>query len=322
MRGLIASLAVAATLTAAAPAAADPLAEARAAYTSGAELAKQGRWVEARAEFRRSAALKPHPLTSYNLGYCELMLQSFVRARRLFREALRADGGQLSDEYRASAKEHLATAEARIARVPVTLPDADVLLLVDDRPLEFETGGPPPILVAGTRDVGPAEHVLAARVEVLIDPGPHRFVTRREGTDEEVARTISFDEGPAAELALDAPPPPEPIASEGSGWRPGYIGATVAGGLGVGFVIAGGVLGGVAASSWSDAEEACPDHAHCASSEGPALSNEARDQANGATAAFVIGGAALGAGLVLWLVTAATEPSEVEARADGWALRF
>jgi hypothetical protein len=320
MRQWLAAVVAAMSVALAAPAAADPLEEARAAFLQGAELAKEGRWIEARAAFRRSAALKPHPTTSYNLGYCELMLGQNIRARRLFRAALREEGGQLPDDLRASAREHLAAAEARIARVPVVLPDADVLLLVDERPLEFETSGPPPVLVAGTRDAGDAEVVPAARIEVLLDPGPHRFVTRRLGGGEEISRSVTLDAGLASELVLDAPLPPPPPA-ETSGWEAGYIGATVSGGLGVGFVAAGAIFAGVAASSWSDARDACPDYAHCPNADGPDLADDARAQANAATAAFVVGGAALGAGLVLWIVTAATGDEPSVGR-HGWSVRF
>src|SRR5262245_61280524 len=45
--------------------------EAREAFKLGAALAKQGQWVDALVAFQRSSDLKAHPITMYNVAYCE-----------------------------------------------------------------------------------------------------------------------------------------------------------------------------------------------------------------------------------------------------------
>jgi len=64
------------------------VAEARAAFEEGTKLAKEERWAAALEAFERSEALHPHPVTSYNIGYCELVLGHPTLARKMLGEAL------------------------------------------------------------------------------------------------------------------------------------------------------------------------------------------------------------------------------------------
>ena len=64
--------------SAAAPEESPQILQARDAFRLGSTLAKQGRWSDALAAFERSARLKEHPVTTYNLAYCARALGQFV----------------------------------------------------------------------------------------------------------------------------------------------------------------------------------------------------------------------------------------------------
>jgi hypothetical protein len=57
------------------------LAQARAAFAEGAARVGRADWAGALAAFERSAALRPHPVTTFNLGACERALGHYTRAR-------------------------------------------------------------------------------------------------------------------------------------------------------------------------------------------------------------------------------------------------
>src|SRR4051812_36436100 len=68
----------------------DRTAAARAAYEEGLGFGHEGRWNEALAALGRSQSLRPHPMTSYNIGFCELSLRHYALAKKAFTEALAA----------------------------------------------------------------------------------------------------------------------------------------------------------------------------------------------------------------------------------------
>src|SRR5215471_18584755 len=57
---------------------------AREAFVRGVELAKVGRWNEARAAFEESDRTLPHAVTKYNVGFCARALGLYARAEQAF----------------------------------------------------------------------------------------------------------------------------------------------------------------------------------------------------------------------------------------------
>src|SRR6185437_8269134 len=119
--GLALALAV---LAAARPAAAQPapdptIEEAREAFRVGSALAKQAAWTDALASFERSAKLKPHAVTTYNIAFCERALGHFTRARHAFQHALDAPATELPPNLRDEALGYLAEIEKRLARITI-----------------------------------------------------------------------------------------------------------------------------------------------------------------------------------------------------------
>src|SRR5260370_38383552 len=60
------------------------VAEARKLFVDGAELVKRAQWSEALAAFEQSARLRPHAITTYNIGACHRAMGRYPRARGAF----------------------------------------------------------------------------------------------------------------------------------------------------------------------------------------------------------------------------------------------
>jgi hypothetical protein len=180
--------------------------QAREEFVLGAAFAKRGQWLDAVEAFQRSATLRPHPVSTYNIGYCERALRRYTRARKRFVEALEQHGSgrdAMPDAMRVHAANHLAEAERRVARVVVTVEGADTIA-VDGRPLEpAGKVGAMPLLLAGTRDHGRAEPPPARTFEVWVDPGRHVVVLSRAGRPDTVT-THDFTAGATTMLQLEA----------------------------------------------------------------------------------------------------------------------
>jgi hypothetical protein len=235
--------------------------EARTAFREGTSLARQAQWGEALLAFERSARLRPHTFTTYNLGYCERALGRYTRARKFLAKALaenEARGGTaLSADTAADAKKYLAELDQRLARATITLTPADAAVSVDGRPLETVAADrTPPVLAAGTRDLGPGEIPAASQFELLIDPGAHVFTVSRPGSsDVVVSRSFSAGAKPsldlkitpaAAEPGANAAPWPRVLPSEQRESKPSRVPGYVLLGVG-GIGLATGSVAGILA---------------------------------------------------------------------------
>ena len=310
MKRAMGCLAVAASLLLAKHASAEPTEEARQAFRDGAEKAKSGQWQRAIQAFQRSSTLRPHATTTYNIGYCEMMLGHATRARTYLRRAVAEDDERAEQlgTLRASAEQHLASVEKQVARLSVDAP-AGARLSVDGRPLSFESSGPPTVLVAGVRDEGEADELPDGPVVVLLDPGQHKVMLVFQSGGEET-RSLTLEPGATERLVFRE-------ASRRLG--PHKTGAVVLGASALTLLGAGGILAGVAASRWDDATDRCADFAYCPDERGPDLANEARLEANLATAALVSGGIAAAGAAALWL--SGPSPFELEVATTGTAVR-
>ncbi len=163
---------------------ADATAAAREAYQEGSRLVTEGRWGDALVAFERAASLRPHALTSYNLGITERALGRLTRARRHFGAALaqhEASGKTaLAASYVEEAGGILREIDARLATLSVEIDPPDAALMIDGRPLTREPDGPSDLYVAGLASPD-APSTVGGRVRVRIDPGTHVFVLTKSG---------------------------------------------------------------------------------------------------------------------------------------------
>jgi hypothetical protein len=289
------------------------LAEARAAFQQATALARQGGWVDALHAFEHSAALHPHAITTYDIGFCERVLGHWTRARRMLLRALdehEAHGGaELPLDLIAATQAFLGEADRQIARVRVSIPSEGGALGIDGRPLEVaDTRAQGPVLVGGTRAMGPAEVPPAARFEVELDPGEHVFVlVSSDRPDVVVTETLA--PGSQSVLELRA----RPYESRGlrreaqRARRVNLKPAFIALGIGAAGVVVGGVTGLVALGKKSDVAAACSptgDYVSCDSRR-----SGANLAADASTTGFAVGGVGLAVGALLFIL-APEAPSE------------
>jgi hypothetical protein len=279
------------------------VAAARAAFEQGADLAAEGRWNDALAQFERSAALRPHATTLYNLGFCERALGHATRAKRYFTLALARDvetaGAELTPELRNATSRYLAEVTGKVATPHIEVVPADASVTVDGRPLEATQEGGDRML-AGTRPPGPGERVPRSTFVLELDAGTHEMVvTATDGRSRVVHE--EFAPGSTKSVRLEVPPAPpmrEVVVDRGPSRRTwglaiGAVGLVALGG--------GAYFGLHARSLWNDAKNACPTRTVCPDDEGARLSGSAHTWANLSTVAFAVGGAAVAGGLILWV---------------------
>ncbi len=191
---LIAVLGVPATARADEPDAAATT-EARQEFVKGTDLAKKAQWAEALGAFERSSKLRPHPVTTYNVGVCHRAMGSYTLARESFARALEqneaAGGAELPPALASDNKALLAEIDRLLAKAHVTLSPPNAAVAVDGRPLA-KRAGQEMLLVAGTRDPGPGEAPPSGTFDVLLNPGVHVFTIERQGfADAVVNRTLA-----------------------------------------------------------------------------------------------------------------------------------
>jgi hypothetical protein len=183
----------------------DGTAKARAEFLAGTEHVQAARWGEAIAAFERSHALRPHPLTTYNIGACERALGRYTRARDRLRAAISEDqaagGKALDPTYAAEAKTWLDQIEGLLVHVNITLSPTHAALSVDGRPLLDDTWTKS-TKVAGLAPPGPGKPLELSKVQVLLDPGPHVFVVSAKGFGDSVVNK-SFGAGAKVDLVLE-----------------------------------------------------------------------------------------------------------------------
>lgn len=158
-----------------------PRAKARAAFLEGAALARTAQWAQALSAFERAETIKPHPVTTYNIGTCLRAIGAYTRALVTFRRALResaAAGADVLPELLVNqAKTFIAEIDQLLVRVELSVAPVGVRLAVDGRPLQplgSEHYG-------DLRPAGEGQPLSAATTTLVLNPGTHVFTFSRPG---------------------------------------------------------------------------------------------------------------------------------------------
>jgi hypothetical protein len=264
-------------------------AAADAAFKQGRDLFKAGKFAEACAQFARSQQLDPAHGTLFNLAQCSERTGRLATAAAAYRELVAHDANA----------QRKATAEKRLQQLAPRVPKLVAKLMAQPDGLALELVGD-----EGTRPIG-------ANVPVEVDLGDYNVVARAPGyatftrhvkIDQEAQRiTLGFALEPIT-VAPVAAAPSKPARSRRTLIG---IGAVATGGAAV---IAGGIFGALARSTWRDARDVCGGTSCTTPAElGRAneLGDRARTRATLSTA-FIAGGAALAAvGAYLWITAPA-----------------
>jgi len=157
--------------------------QARALYLDGLQHVRQAQWGDALDAFERSRALRPHAMTTYNIGACERALGRYTRAYEQLGRALAEDGAsELPPSIVADARAFLEEIERLLVHVVLVVEPAGTSLTFDGRPLRpTPRQGSRASFVAGVLPPGRGAVVPQGELEVLADPGAHVITLSRQG---------------------------------------------------------------------------------------------------------------------------------------------
>ena len=287
-RLLLASLFVAGSTLASAPALAKPpvaAAKEPAKPQAADALFKEGRaamgdrdYEKACAKFRESEALDPAVGTLFNLADCEEKRGKLATAHTLFLEVLRKLAP--ADERHPIAKKRAEELEGKVGKLTLRLgegaPEGSTLRL-DDKPVKAE-------------DLG--------RV-ISVDPGDHQIEAWAPGRASK-KQEISVSEGESREVAL-APMAEGETEGSVSSRDARFAGGIIATALGGSALLAGIITGGLTIAKKSEVDQNCPNKA--CNPTGLAAVDAGKSLGNASVATFVIGGLATATGVILILTS-------------------
>jgi hypothetical protein len=268
-------------------------------FSDARRLMQAGDYEHACPKLEASRRLEPALGTTLNLGDCYEKLGRTASAWAEFRGAA-AEAQKAGDAVRkTTALERAAALEPKLGRLQINVADPSVSVL--------RNGDPVSAAVIGSA--------------IPVDPGSYRLEARAAGkatwSQDVVVRgagaivqvdvpALEDDAGAPAELPaglIGEEHLRAPMIDQG----PDHTLAWVLGGVGVASVAVGATFGLMASSSWSKAKDGCTDYPFGCNDDALAQADDASTQATLATVAFIVGGAALGTSVVLF-VTSADEP--------------
>lgn len=293
----------------AAPAAAQERAAAEALFQEGRRLAEAGKHAEACAKFAASDKLDPSVGARLQLGRCNLEQGKTASAWLAYKDAENLAARSGDTRRAAAARAEAAAIEPRLSYV-VLKPAGSTPDLV----VRFDGDEKPAALLGQRFPVDPGEHTASAsapgRIEwkttVSVDkPGVIEVAIPAlesvAATDPDPVKpdpdSVEPDPDPV-EPDLEITPPPADADSDPGRTRK-LLAYGVAGG-GVALVATGLVFGQLARSAYNDRVDHCQAGNVC-TPEGLELIDKAQSRATLATALAIAGGAAVAAGVVLYL---------------------
>ncbi|MEP7126949.1 MAG: tetratricopeptide repeat protein [Byssovorax sp.] len=270
-------------------------------------LIKAGRYAEACPRLEESDKLDPGMGTEYRLAECYEGAGRLASAWTVFRAVADAAQRDGQGERAAVAIRRAADLAPRVPMLVIEVPAAANLpglsVRIDGNPI-------PASEWAHKVPVDPGQHLIAARAPGRV--GWVRSIAPVSGTTTVVVPMLGDGLAPLAapppppdEIAKAAPPPPT---------QPGLstprIAALAAGGVGVAGLVLGTVFGLRAGSQWKSAQDDCKDRVNgeLCSPAGIQLGKDASTSASLSTVGFVVGGAALLTGTILWFRFAPPRP--------------
>jgi hypothetical protein len=291
--------------------------EARTLFEEGRAAMKNADYRVACPKLEQSQRLDPGIGTLYNLGRCYEEQGRLAIAWTIFLEV--AEAAQRADqpERAAAARARAATLEPRLPHLRVTLDGPDPReLTLDGTP--FAEG-----LLGTDVPIDPGGHEVNADA-----PGKKHWSTHVEAAEAAtVTVSVPVLEDATAMIALAEPPvappsvPPSEIAPPvyspspaTSRWHTNA--AIVAGALGLVGVGVGTAFGISAINQWSDAKSAGCSQTACPTRSGYGSWSTAHAAGIASTASFIVGGALVATGAVLW-VTKPKKRARVGVRSDG-----
>jgi len=264
--------------------------EARALADRGYELFQEGRVDEALDHFRRAEARFHAPTLLLMIARAEARrgdaIGALITLRRVTAETLPADAPpEYAQAQRDAAAEAVAIG-ARVARLRVAVrapAGAAVAVSLDGVAV-------PAAKLAEAIEVNPGRHEVEAAMPGA--PPTRRVVDLAPGASEVVDIALQ----PAPPIVPAARPPEPSLLPPALAWAAGLAGVAV-----------GATFGVLALEKQADLEDACPTR-RCDAGDAD-LADDAERFASVSTVGFALGGAAIAAGVVLYLVRQDARPA-------------
>jgi len=283
-------------------------AAAEALFQEGRALFEQGKFAEACPRLAESQRLDPATGTLLALALCQEGLGKLASAWAAFTDVEGRSLREGREDRVKIAREHAAALKPRLSSLTLEVAAESAALAGLEVRVDGAAVGKGSFGIAVPVDGG--EH----RVEASA-PGKAPFQTTVAVANESDAVRVSVPalaDAPAAEPALAPAAPPATSdtgsAESGSGMR---TAALVTAGAGVVALGVGSFLALSAKSDYDDAEADC--NAGVCPEEAYEASEDARSKGTVATVVFVVGGAALATGAVLWFLPPPSESAPAAA---------
>lgn len=322
---LVSSIAFAMVPSARAQSASDKAA-AESLFDEGKKLMASKKYAEACPKFEQSQKLDPGVGTLGSLGQCYEALGRTASAWATYREAAAAAAAQGQTGREKYARDKAAALQPKLSRMTILVPSTSDVPGLDVR----RDGEQIPRAVWGTPlPVDPGLHTIEAYA-----PGKKKWTTGVEVGAVSAQANVAI---PALEDDAAATPPPPPVKpavplsgkvddwyeptpatttpsststttstttlsdTPSNGGSQRMVGVVV-GGVGVVSILVGSYFGLRAKSKNADASTHCrPDDPSKCTDEGVTLGSDAKSAATLSTVFFVVGGAAIASGVVLYL---------------------
>jgi hypothetical protein len=294
---------------------------ARAAAGQGADAFDAGQWQNAADLFSRAEALVHSPIHLMFIGRAEAKLGHWVKAYETFnrvkREGAPADAAPAVKKAVDDASRELAQLEPQLPYVAVKVknPSGTVQVTMDGATV-------PPLLLGLMRPVDPGQHhfqatngELSSDTVTLDSQAGSKQTVELELKAAAAATPVAAPAAPAPTAGAATPAAGDTSTSKGgtNGLRVASYGAF---GLGVVGLAAGTVFLLKAGSTQSESDDLCPT-APCDPAKKDQISSKDKDAASQRTLGAVglgVGGAAIAAGVVLFVLSSGHEEAASTAR--------
>lgn len=260
-------------------------------FQTGRQLVAASRFEEACPKFEESYRLNPLPGTSLNLASCYKQLGKTASAWAQFKEAAFQARKSQQPEREAAANQEIAALEPRLSKLQINAADVPGMVIRRDN-----------------QEVGRG----ALGIPVAIDPGPHTVEATAPGysvwtTTVEIGKDSDLKTVMIPLLQKSAPtPPPEgpaPSTAPSAPMPPLRIAAYAVGGVGVAGLAVGAIFGILAVGDAGKATLLCPNKTCAPGGEGRKAVDAASTKALVSTLGISVGAAAVGAGVILFVVS-------------------
>jgi hypothetical protein len=283
-------------------------------FTDARRLMQAGDYERACPKLEASRRLEPALGTTLNLGDCYDKLGRTASAWAEFKSAA-AEAQKAGDAVRkTTALERAAALEPKLSRLQINVADPSVSVLRNGDPVSAA-------VIGSAIPVDPGSYRLEARAAGK-EPWTREVVVRGAGAIVQVD-IPALEDGTSA-TADELPAAASPLSSEPAGAidpAPDNTLAWVLGGVGVASVAVGATFGLMASSNWSKAKDGCEDYPFQCSDDAVDQADDASTRATLATVAFIVGGAALGTSVVLFVTSAGEPGAEVAFTPTGVSLQ-